>query len=60
MENVAGKEILSIFAASKTTQKWSLRLVWSGRQVFILVTRVQIPERLQNEIPNCMVRDFCL
>lgn len=26
--------------------KWSLRLVWSGRQVFILVTRVQIPERL--------------
>ena len=36
---------LSNFAASKK-DGWSLRLVWSGRQVFILVTRVQIPERL--------------
>ncbi len=37
---------MSTFAASKFDTKWSLRLVWSGRQVFILVTRVQIPERL--------------
>ena len=37
---------MSTFAASNFDTKWSLRLVWSGRQVFILVTRVQIPERL--------------
>ncbi len=29
----------SIFAPPN----WSVRLVWSGRQVFILVTGVQIP-----------------
>ena len=48
-ENIVGKEILSTFAASKNDTKWSLRLVWSGRQVFILVTRVQIPERLPKQ-----------
>ncbi len=35
-----------ILQRQNKTPKWSLRLVWSGRQVFILVTRVQIPERL--------------
>ena len=40
------KKFYLLLQRQKWHPKWSLRLVWSGRQVFILVTRVQIPERL--------------